>query len=103
MGEKKMLCGGTSEFKQPDDEANRVLDVAKAALLTQTGHDGDVQLIGYKSQLVAGINYFLKVSLIGGEIVHARVFQPLPHTGQAAQLHSVDQEKHTVESDIGYF
>ena len=35
--------------------------------------------------------------------VHAHVFQPLPHTGQAAELHSVDEKKHTVESDIGYF
>ena len=36
--------------------------------------------------------------------VHARVFQPLPHTGQPVELHSIDTSKtHTIDSELAYF
>merc|ERR1711868_105781 len=98
----KMMCGGTTELKQPDDEARQVLSVIQSALLEKTGHSGKVDLIGYKTQVVAGTNYFMKIK-IGENYAHARVFVPLPHTGAPAELHSVDGNAHTADSELAYF
>ena len=72
-----MMCGGTTDLKQPDDEAREVLDSVKPHLLEKTNHSGSgkklkpnqswikfvVELLGYKTQVVAGTNYFMKVAL----------------------------------------
>ena len=40
---------------------------------------------------------------IGEGIVHVRVFVPLPHTGEAPELHTVEDKNHTIDSEISYF
>ena len=39
---------------------------------------------------------------IGENIIHARVFVPLPHTGESPELHSI-QKDHTNDSELQYF
>lgn len=43
-------------------------------------------MVSYKSQVVAGTNYFAKVDIGDGKFVHLRVFKPLPHTGAGPEL-----------------
>jgi len=44
--------------------------------------------VGIRQQVVAGMNYWVKIQVGGGDAdyIHAKIFKPLPHTGQPAQL-----------------
>ena len=55
------------------------------------------------SQVVAGTNYFCKLQVDGGDgHIHARIFQGLPHTGGAFEVHGV-QKEHSADSELAYF
>ena len=112
-----MLCGGPSDVKPVDDEVKAILEAVKGDLAAKTGAEGDFEIHGYRTQTVAGTNYFIKCSA-AGKFVHARVFKvpsssffasniefkPLPHTNQPATLHSVQHgESITESSSLEYF
>jgi len=96
---QKMMCGGTTDMKQPDDEARGILESVKPHLLEKANHSGSVELLGYKTQVVAGTNYFMKVAL-EQRIVHVRIFQPLPFEDKPNEIHSMDDKEHTVDSEL---
>ena len=68
-----------------------------AAKLGRDSLDG--QVLCYKTQLVAGTNYFLKVKVGDNECVHARVYKDLQ---QNVSLHSVQGNK-SEDDEIEYF
>lgn len=73
---------------------------------------GSVQFfvpVSYKTQVVAGTNYFVKVKTGESEFVHLRIFLPL---GTNSQNFMTDKEhtpvlagieRHTKDSEIKYF
>ncbi|NXU83964.1 CYTX protein, partial [Xiphorhynchus elegans] len=58
--------------------------------------------IAYKTQVVAGINYFIKVQVSSTEYVHLRVFLSLPHENQGPSLVSFQTGK-TRDDPLTYF
>ncbi|XP_078087573.1 cystatin-B-like [Mustelus asterias] len=59
--------------------------------------------ISYRSQLVAGQNYFVKVVVgDGDDYIHIRVFEPLPHTGGQPSLGEIESDKKLFDK-IPYF
>ncbi|NXD78668.1 CYTB protein, partial [Halcyon senegalensis] len=58
--------------------------------------------IVYKTQVVAGINYFIKVQVSDAEYVHLRVFQSLPVENQGPRLVSFQTGK-TRDDPLTYF
>ena len=42
--------------------------------------------VSYTTQVVAGTVYKSKVHVGGGHYIHIKVFQPLPHTGEACSI-----------------
>ncbi|XP_078060932.1 cystatin-B-like [Mustelus asterias] len=59
--------------------------------------------ISYRSQLVAGQNYFVKVVVgDGDDYIHIRVLEPLPHTGEQPSLHKIESDKKLFD-EISYF
>ncbi|KAG8450066.1 hypothetical protein GDO86_002619 [Hymenochirus boettgeri] len=58
--------------------------------------------IEYKTQVVAGTNYFIKVHLGGDKYVFIRVYQTLPHEGSKLRLDGFQLDK-TEDDEIEYF
>ncbi|KAG9464379.1 hypothetical protein GDO78_020034 [Eleutherodactylus coqui] len=56
----------------------------------------------YKTQMVAGTNYFVKICVDGGEYIHIRMYKTLPHAGEKLSLTSTTPGK-TKEEEIVYF
>mmetsp|Transcript_6467 Transcript_6467/g.10058 ORF Transcript_6467/g.10058 Transcript_6467/m.10058 type:complete len:86 (-) Transcript_6467:99-356(-) len=76
-------CGAFGADKDWDDTAQAVFDEVKnndqvAALVNPSG-------TSYSSQVVAGVNYALKIKHDGG-VANVKVFKPLPHTGNPAEV-----------------
>ncbi|NXL30686.1 CYTB protein, partial [Glaucidium brasilianum] len=66
------------------------------------GTYGIFQAIVYRTQVVAGINYFIKVQVSDTDYVHLRVFQSLPHENQGPSLVSFETGK-TRDDPLAYF
>ncbi|XP_047500415.1 cystatin-A-like [Penaeus chinensis] len=95
-----MRAGGTSELKQPSEEVQQLLETVKTELEEKMERKLDkFLLVSYKTQVVAGTNYFAKIDIGGEELVHLRVYKNLQ--GEVS-LHSHQHPK-TREEDIQYF
>lgn len=98
------MCGGTSEVKAPDQEIQDICEKLRESVEETIGRKfTSYKVKAYKTQVVAGTNYFVKIEVDDGkEYLHVRIFRPLPHTGGEPEFHS-HQEGKTMEDDIEYF
>lgn len=110
---QERLVGGVGDEKEVDDDVKGVVaslsDSIKTAAftsLTQSGENADatkfknssIDVLSYKTQVVAGLNYFVKVR-IDGKIFHLRIYK---HFSGSLELSKVAGPK--PESDpIAYF
>ncbi|XP_038242650.1 cystatin-B-like isoform X1 [Dermochelys coriacea] len=58
--------------------------------------------VEFKTQLVAGINYFIKVHVGNEEFLHLRVFKSLPHENKSLSLCSYQSSK-TKHDELTHF
>ncbi|XP_009458816.1 PREDICTED: cystatin-B [Nipponia nippon] len=58
--------------------------------------------VEFKTQVVAGTNYFIKVHVGNDEFVHLRVFRSLPHENRPLSLHSYQSSK-TRHDELAFF
>ncbi|XP_074665742.1 cystatin-B-like [Strix aluco] len=58
--------------------------------------------VEFKTQVVAGTNYFIKVHVGNDEFMHLRVFRSLPHENQPLSLHSYQSSK-TKHDELAFF
>ncbi|NXS56759.1 CYTA protein, partial [Brachypteracias leptosomus] len=63
---------------------------------------GIFKAIAYRTQVVAGVNYFIKVQVSNTGYVHLRVFQGLPSMNQGPDLVSFQTGK-TRDDPLTYF
>ena len=83
------MVGGHSDVKDVDDEIKDTLLAFKASIEEKAATTFETFVpVKYTKQVVAGMIYHIKVN-VGNEFIHARVFQPLPHTGEPAQCQAV--------------
>ncbi|XP_044836994.1 stefin-C-like isoform X1 [Mauremys mutica] len=91
-----MIPGGFTETKPATPEVQKIADQVKPQLEEKDKKPYPVFVaITYKSQVVAGTNYLIKVSVSNSndECVHLRVFQSLPHENEGPSLTSYETGK----------
>ncbi|XP_064618341.1 cystatin-B-like [Liolophura sinensis] len=98
-----MMCGGATEMKVATDDIKELVEkVRPQAVRKSEGRNfSEFTATHYKSQVVAGTNFFIKVSLGGDNYAHLRVFRPLPGAGEE-ELVAIQFDKKP-EDPIEYF
>ncbi|CAH3044763.1 unnamed protein product [Porites lobata] len=95
--------GRLSPLKQADAEVQKICDQVKPQAEKMAGQEfPEFKAISYKTQVVAGINYFIKVHVGGPSYVHLRVFQYLPVYELPPTLSAIKKGM-TKDDPINYF
>ncbi|XP_047424810.1 cystatin-A5-like [Mugil cephalus] len=94
------ICGGFTEPRPATEEIQRICDEVKGQVEEQTKKKyGIFRALHYRSQVVAGTNYLIKVNSGPSSHLHVIVFEALPcHGGQKSV--SGLEEGHTKEDPL---
>ena len=81
------LCGGTGEEKVANDEVQALLESVKAEIVTKLGSEpAQFQATHFKTQVVAGLNYFVRVRIGDAKHIHVRIYK---HFSGSVEVHDV--------------
>uniref|UniRef100_A0A3P8WGQ1 Cystatin-B n=1 Tax=Cynoglossus semilaevis TaxID=244447 RepID=A0A3P8WGQ1_CYNSE len=91
-----MLCGGVNPEMPADKNIQEICDKMKSYVENHAGKKYSVfKAKTYRTQPVAGTNYFVKVHVGGEEYVHLQIFEPLTCNGGEITLSKVNKQKRT--------
>ena len=94
-----MLCGGHSEARAIDAEERDMFVGLKEAVEAMGGQTySEFEPVSCTSQVVAGTIFWVKART-NQDFVHFKVFRPLPHTGNPAEVQVV----HTGQTEDAAF
>jgi cystatin-A/B len=80
------MVGGWSSEHPNNEYSQDVADRAKALVEEKLGRTfTEFKVISFKSQIVAGINYLMKIKA-DHEYLHVQLFDPLPFTGDPVDI-----------------
>uniref|UniRef100_A0A8D2JST9 Cystatin-B n=1 Tax=Sciurus vulgaris TaxID=55149 RepID=A0A8D2JST9_SCIVU len=98
-----MMCGAPSATQPATAETQDIADQVKSQLEEKENQKFPVfKAVSYKSQVVAGTNYFIKVDVGSENFVHLRVFRSLPHENKPLTL-SAYQTNKAKHDELTYF
>nr|XP_056705209.1 cystatin-B-like [Euleptes europaea] len=99
-----MLCGGiSSQARAATAEIQQLVQAVKEEVEKKEGRSFEVfDAVEYKTQTVAGINYFVKVQTGKDEYLHLRIHKSLPHEKKPPALTSYQSNKEKQE-ELSYF
>ncbi|KAL8202552.1 UNVERIFIED_CONTAM: hypothetical protein K2H54_018447 [Gekko kuhli] len=103
-GGGEMLCGGvSSQAKAATAEIQELVQAVKAEVEEKEGRNFELfNALEYKTQTVAGINYFIKVQTGNDQYLHIRIHKSLPHENKPPALASYQSNKEKHE-ELSYF
>lgn len=85
-----MMVGGFSQDREPDDEVRNLAQEIKPHAEQHVNRTfNNWEVVKFRSQVVAGTNFNLKISVGDGEYVHVRVFRSLPYAGSTLEVKDV--------------
>jgi len=109
MAGRKMTGGPTEKF-DATDEVKAFCEEVRQEVEKKVGQDKVkvYKALHYRSQLVAGTNYFVKVQIDDdGKCLHLRLFEPLPCNKDANSTRNVELanvlDDKKVEDELEYF
>ena len=86
------MLGGFGDAKDADDNVKALAKGMKEKAETALGETyGEFEAVKFKTQVVAGTNYLIKVKVGGDKYVHLKVHVPLPCKNSPNEL--LEQEK----------
>ncbi|XP_075053540.1 cystatin-B-like [Mixophyes fleayi] len=95
--------GGLGVVKPADDAVQSICDQMRKQAEEKTGRSFSIlQAVEYKTQTVAGRNYFIKAHIGSEEFIHLRVYEPLPCYNEEMSLTAVQLGK-TRGEEIKHF
>ncbi|XP_036602604.1 cystatin-A-like [Trichosurus vulpecula] len=82
-----MRQGGFSETKPATPDIQKILDQVKPQFETKCNEKYSYfHAVKYRSQVVAGLNYIIKVHYDGDQWAHLKIFEPLPCKNEPLNL-----------------
>ncbi|XP_053421750.1 cystatin-B [Nycticebus coucang] len=98
-----MKCGAPSATQPATANTQDIADQVKSQLEEKENKKFPVfKAVSFKSQVVAGTNFFIKVHVGDEKFIHLRVFQSLPHENKPLALsdYQTDKARH---DELTYF
>mmetsp|Transcript_8297 Transcript_8297/g.21275 ORF Transcript_8297/g.21275 Transcript_8297/m.21275 type:complete len:97 (-) Transcript_8297:153-443(-) len=89
-----MAVGAFGVAETVTEEVKGIAEAKKGEMEAKAGSTfATFEPVSFVKQVVAGMNYKIKVKVSDTECVHALIYCPLPHTGEGPQLVSVEAGK----------
>ena len=89
-----MMCGGFGNSRPADDKVKALALEMKPKVEQALGTTyTQFEAVQYTTQVVAGVNYKIKVKVGDEDYVHIKVFVPLPCNSTEKQLMSQEEGK----------
>ncbi|KAK1343948.1 hypothetical protein QTO34_014505 [Cnephaeus nilssonii] len=99
----KMMPGGLTKAKPATPEVQEIADEVKPQLEEQTNETyEEFEAVEYKTQVVAGINYYIKVRVGDDSYIHIKIFKPLPQQQQSLKLTGYQTDKSKDDELTGF-
>ena len=93
-----MMVGGFGDSRPADDKVKALAIEMKPKVEQALGATySQFEAVSFKTQVVAGINYKIKVKVGEGKYVHIKVYEPLANSGKEKQLMSQEADKRLVD------
>ncbi|XP_014739629.1 PREDICTED: cystatin-A-like isoform X1 [Sturnus vulgaris] len=98
-----MMPGGLSDTKPATPEVQQLVNQVKSQFESRANMNCvTFTAIVYRTQVVAGTMYYIKVQVSEAEYVHLKVFQPLPCENQGPSLENFQTGKNR-DDPLTYF
>lgn len=97
------IPGGFGSPSEATQEVQEILQKVKAELEEKLQKSlTNLQALSYVTQVVAGVNYIMKVNC-DDQIIHVKIHKPLPHTNMDPSVMAVAHEGITMDSPLQPF
>lgn len=100
MAQQKKMVGGITEAREVTEEVQELVKVVKGEVEKKLGKQFDTfKATLFSTQVVSGVNYFVKVDIGDGKFLHLRIYKHFSGTVTFTDL----QEDKTEADPIVYF
>ncbi|XP_047420715.1 cystatin-A [Sciurus carolinensis] len=98
-----MIPGGLTEAKPATPEIQEIANEVKPQLEEKTNRTYEqFEAVEYKTQVVAGINYYIKIRVGDDSYIHLKIFKGLPGQNEELVLTGYQTDKSKDDELTGF-